>query len=79
MTTMPLPSTTPPMSANKFRRQTCPPCGSKDIHRCRGRGIIERHVVVCAFHFFSALVRRLRALGVYSKHVGGIEVFADGD
>lgn len=51
MATMPLPSTTPSMSANKFRRQNCPHCGSKDIHRCRARGIIERHIVR-AFHFF---------------------------
>jgi hypothetical protein len=51
MATMPLPSTTPSMSAKKFRGQICPHCRSKDIHRCRVRGIIERHVVR-AFHFF---------------------------
>lgn len=45
MATMPIPSASPSMSAKQFRRQICPHCGSKDIHRCRARGIIERHVV----------------------------------
>jgi hypothetical protein len=51
MATMPIPSATPSMSANQFRRRICPHCGGKDIHRCRARGIIERHVVR-AFRFF---------------------------
>jgi predicted RNA-binding Zn-ribbon protein involved in translation (DUF1610 family) len=51
MATMPIPSATPSMSANQFRRRICPHCGGKDIHRCRARGIIERHVVR-AFLFF---------------------------
>jgi len=51
MATMPIPSATPSMSAKQFRKQICPHCGSKDIHRCRARGIIERHVVR-ALNFF---------------------------
>jgi predicted RNA-binding Zn-ribbon protein involved in translation (DUF1610 family) len=51
MATMPLPSTTPTVSLKKFRKQICPHCGRKDIHRCRSRGVIERHVVR-AFSFY---------------------------
>jgi hypothetical protein len=95
MATMPLPSTTPTVSLKKFRKQICPHCGSKDIQRCRARGVIERHVgprvpflsaLVCGLR--SALLSSAAFLGfsgvgraaiAYSKHVGSIEFLPDGD
>ena len=41
MATMPLTSTTPSMSANKFRRQICPYCGSKDIHDAEPEALLN--------------------------------------
>jgi GH25 family lysozyme M1 (1,4-beta-N-acetylmuramidase) len=51
MATMPLPSATPTVSLKKFRKQICPHCGSKGIHRCRLANVIERQVVR-AFSFY---------------------------
>jgi hypothetical protein len=51
MAAMPIPSTRTSMTAKQFRRRNCPHCGSKDIHPCRVRGVIERHVVR-ALRFF---------------------------
>jgi predicted RNA-binding Zn-ribbon protein involved in translation (DUF1610 family) len=52
MATLPVTPLEYPHSHHHHRvRRLCPHCGSREVHRSRARGIIERHIVR-AFRFY---------------------------
>lgn len=50
MATLPLSSSGHSQSMPSRFRRSCPHCGSREVHRSRARGIIERHILQ-AFRF----------------------------